>query len=233
MGKAQIGLAVMFLVAGCGMQDATPSASHTCQDSASAVALATSCTEPSPLPRIAEVEALVGPWQATPIALSEGTIRQLDAECQAFDLFAPSVSLVVVDARGQGRVILHYAGDDGHDGTCESTAQADGSFLTRPASHTNHPQTIEVVPLERYELRVHGGMGSPGSAAPADRWLSVTGEAGPGISQVVAELPDQSLVEASMGGGWFVLWWPTPVTGEHRLIGLNDAGEEVASLTER
>ena len=190
MGKVQIGLAVMLVVAGCGVQDATPSASPTCRDSAWAVALSTACAEPTPLPPVAEAEALVGPWQSTPIGLSEGTVRQLDAECQTFDLFAPSVSLVVVDARGQGRVILHYAGADGHDGTCESTAQADGSFVTRPAGHTNHPQTIEVVPLERYELRIHGGMGSPGSAAPADRWRSITGEAGPGISQVFAELPD-------------------------------------------
>jgi hypothetical protein len=44
----------------------------------------------------------------------------MDAQCLAIDFMAPSVSLVVVDARGEGRVILHYAGEDGHSGTCET-----------------------------------------------------------------------------------------------------------------
>ena len=178
------------------------------------------------------VAELVGPWQPRPVELDLDAIRPMNAQCLAFHLFAPSVSLVVVDARGGGRVILHYAGDDGHEGTCEATVQADGSAMVAPSGNTVWPQDIEVVPLGDQELRVPSGFGSPGSADPDDLWWGAVGQAGAGIEQVIVEVPSQpSAVLASLDNGWFVFWTPLRPREQYRIVGLNAAGEEIASLT--
>ena len=122
----------------------------------------TASFDPLPAGLVAE---LIGPSHRAPLELDLDAIRPMNAQCIAFHLFAPSVELVVVDARGDGRVILHYAGDDGHEGTCEATVQADGSAMVSPSGNTVWPQDIEVVPLGDHELRAPSGFGSPGSAA--------------------------------------------------------------------
>jgi hypothetical protein len=59
----------------------------------------------------------------------------------------------------------------------------------------------------------------------------VIGQAGAGIDQVIAEVSGQaSPVVASMGDGWFALWFPIEDPWTWRLVGLNAAGEEVATL---
>jgi hypothetical protein len=37
-------------------------------------------------------------------------------------------------------------------------------------------------------------------------------------------------VIASMGNGWFALWWPIRAAGDWRLLGLDSAGEVVATV---
>lgn len=179
------------------------------------------------------VAELIGPWQPTPVELDLDAIRPMNAQCLAFAFMAPSVSLVVVDARGEGRVILHYAGDDGHEGTCEATVQADGSVMTSPSGATVWPQDIEVIPLGDEELRAPSGFGSPGSADPDDLWGGAIGQAGAGIEQVIVEVPSQpSAVVASLDNGWFVFWTPLRPREEWRIVGLDAAGEEVATLAQ-
>jgi len=184
-----------------------------------------------PTPSI--VRDLLGPWLATPVRLDAATVSDMDAQCLAFGLMAPGVSLVVVDARGEGRVILQYAGEDGHEGMCEATVHQDRAFTVDPRSHTVPGQVIDVVPVANHELRLRGGFGSPGSAGPADQWLGQVGQAGAGIDQVIAEASGQtSPVVASMGEGWFALWFPIETPWEWRLVGLDAEGEEVATLSE-
>ena len=194
----------------------------------------TSAEEPTlsfaPLPA-GLVEELLGPWQPTPLELDLDAIRTMDAQCLAFNFMAPSVSLVVVDARGDGRVILQYAGEDGNEGTCEATVQADGRTQAAPISNSSWPQDIEVVPLGDVELRTKGGYGSPSSAGLQNQWSSAIGQAGAGIEQVIAEVPSQpSAVVASLNNGWFVFWAPLRAREQWRIVGLNAAGEEVATI---
>ena len=188
----------------------------------------TASFDPLPAGLVAE---LIGPWQPTPLELDLDAIRPMNAQCIAFHLFAPSVELVVVDARGDGRVILHYAGDDGHEGTCEATVQADGSAMVSPSGNTVWPQDIEVVPLGDHELRAPSGFGSPGSAGPESQWAGAIGQAGAGIEQVIVDVPSQpSPVVASLDNGWFVFWSPIRPREQWRIVGLNAAGEEVGTV---
>jgi len=179
----------------------------------------------------ASIPKLLGPWQAKPFRVSDAAVFALDAACRAYHQMAPSVGLAVVDARGGGRIILQYAGRDGHEGYCLATVQPDGRSVSEIMSASTYPQAIDVVPLRKRELRSHGGGGSPSSAAPDDRWVSETGQAGPGIDQVVAVVPGlREAVVASMGDGWWVLWFPIVGSDDYRIIGLNRAGEQVAEL---
>jgi len=134
-----------------------------------------------PLEIPASVEELRGPWRSTPLHVDPAAVREMDAQCLATHEMAPSVSLVAVDARGEGGITLVYAGDDGHQGTCGATVQADGQFVAAPGGYTVWPQEIEVVPVGENELRVVNQGGNPGSAAPEDWWAAMSGQAGPGI----------------------------------------------------
>jgi hypothetical protein len=184
----------------------------------------------SSAPATGTTQELVGPWQAEPIPLDAALVSELDAQCVALEFMTPGQSLAVVDARGEGRVILQYAGG-GHDATCEGTVHPDGSTSARNIqSSVGEPG--QVVPLAATELLGGFSFGSPFDAGTEDdQWRAQTGQAGLGISQVVVEVPGlASPVVASLNNGWYTLWWPIQAPGGWRVIGLDADGQEVATL---
>jgi hypothetical protein len=195
-------------------------------------------TEPIPTPPASQAvpltielgPELLGPWQPTPLDLGGALVGELDAHCLAHSTFARRPSLVVVDARGEGRVRLHYADEDGSYVMCETEPIA-SEFMVVMSSHGQ----IEDGPVGYLEMRAPFLTESAYPEYPAFPdypWVEVIGQAGAGIDQVIAEVSGQpSAVVASMGGdGWFALWFPIAESQTWRLIGLNSAGEEVAEL---
>ena len=173
---------------------------------------------------------LSGAWQATPLAISDAALQEMDEECLGYltDRMGQGLSLVVADARGENRVDLIYAGADGHWGACEATVGMSGNSESTLTWTTTPGQHIEVVPLEPTELRVdilsgieRGDLGE-GSL--------IQGQAGTGIHQVVAHVTGSPPVVASLEGGWFSLWFPFDRYSDYRLVGLDAAGNEVAQL---
>lgn len=131
---------------------------------------------------------------------------------------------------GEGMVHLIYAREDGHMGTCEATVGRDGQIHTEPTSATEPGQVIEDPPLEPTELRVWGGSSNTRSASSEDWWREIMGMAGSEIHRVVAQVPGLPPVVASLGGGWFTLWHPVDSDWGYQLVGLDNAGNEVALI---
>lgn len=191
-------------------------------------------SQPSPTPSessapaTGSTEELVGAWQATPIPLDPALISELDAKCVAIDFMAPGQSLAVIDARGDGRVLLGYAGG-GYSATCEGTVHPDGSTSAQNIQ-TTVGDPPDPAPLAATELRTDYVYGSP-FGATQDVWQAHIGQAGPGIDQVLVEVPGHpSPVVASLDNGWFAVWWPVQASGSWRVIGLDADGQEVGTL---
>jgi hypothetical protein len=192
---------------------------------ANAVAPTTVTASTTALP--ATVDDLRGEWRAEPLIVSEAALQEMDEDClAAFPLFPPGLSRVVADARGEGRIQLVYAREDRQHAVCEAIVRSDG-FQVEPRSASAEPVTDP--PLAPTEIRPHGGGSSPGGTPPGERWYGILGEAGSEIHQVVAHVTGLPPVVASLGGGWFSLWWPVE-DSEYRLVGLDAAGNEVAYL---
>ena len=69
---------------------------------------------------------LLGPWRREPIAaLDPGVVAALDGVCRAFPDFPPGQELVLVDARGRGRLQAQYAGPN-------STAECTNDLVIHP-----------------------------------------------------------------------------------------------------
>ena len=74
-------------------------------------------------------------------------------------------------------------------------------------------------------------LGVPAAPTRTSLWWGAVGQAGAGIEQVIVEVPSQpSAVVAWLENGWFVFWTPLRPREQYRIVGLNAAGEEVASL---
>jgi hypothetical protein len=176
------------------------------------------------------VDDLTSEWRPVPLRIGDAALQQMDEDCLSYDFLPPGVSLVVADARGEGKVHLLYAGEDRQNGTCEATVSPNGGIQTEPRSATAEP--VSDPPVEATELMVWGGQTSPGSARPEDWWQQIMGEAGTGIYRVIAHVPGVPPIVASLGGSWFTFWYnvDTEEQWDYELVGLDSAGNEVAEI---
>ena len=160
----------------------------------------TTPTEPT---QPATFEELAGEWRATPLILSDAVLQEIDEQCLR-QLEVPGTD----DDRGDtGRCRRVWrrksppdiCAQDRHHAWCEAIVTAEGHIEAAVYSHTMPPEPIPAV--EPTELEYWGGVNSPGSALPEDRWNSVLGEAGTGIHQVLAEVEGLPPIVASLGMG--------------------------------
>ena len=176
---------------------------------------------------------LLGPWSPKPFGvLPPALLAAVDRVCRAsMPPFSAGVVLVLVDARGQGRMQAIYAAPDGELGRCydmtltlagEVRASNSGGFTTGNAPAPPGPS----------ELRITDVTGS--DARDAVQWSMTAGVAGMGIVRVVVDVPGLPPVEASLSDGQFAAWAPGRWTGLRsppgwRVRGLDATGSLVAT----
>ena len=211
-----ISMAAVILVACTGSGAANPATSPIAATTNSS----TSATAQT------ETNDLTGEWQPRPLPISDATLEEMDARCLASDFMAPRVSLVLADARGEGRVHLIYAREDRLAVTCAATVTS-GGIQTEPRAATAEPvgDLVGATGLE-----VWGGQRSP-FYAHDNWWQQIMGEAGTEIHKVIARVSGFAPIVASLGGGWFSLWHPVdaPEQWDYQVVGLDIAGNEVAT----
>ena len=211
-----ISMAAVILVVCTGSGAANPATSS----------IATTTSSSTSTTAQTENDDLTGEWQLMPLPIDDAALEEMDARCLASDFMAPGVSLVLADARGEGRVHLIYAREDRLAVTCAATVTS-GGIQTEPRAATAEPVGDLVGATE---LQVWGGTGSP-AFAHDDWWQQIMGEAGTGIHKVIARVSGLPPIVASLGGGWFSLWHPVdaPEQWDYHLVGLDVAGNEVAT----
>ena len=181
-------------------------------------------------------DELGGPWRPMPMLVGPDTRAEVDAACLADQAMPDGLSLIVTDARGEGRLVVGYA--DADRGGSEAWLQA--TIGAEPPSKCQMMSTSErggLLPLGERELRVSNNA----SMGDDDGWWSmIAGQAGADIAQVVAEVPGSPRIVATLNEGWFALWWPDegqpadqPPPGDFRLVGLDQTGAEIAEFGNR
>ncbi len=163
------------------------------------------------------------------------TRAEFDAACLADQAMPDGLGLVVMDARGEGRLVVGYGADDG--GGSEAWLQA--TIGAEPPSKCQMMSTSQagLLPLGERELRITNNASMGGD----DGWWSViAGQAGADIAQVVADVPGSPRIVATLNDGWFALWWPQEAQPagqaprlDFRLLGLDRSGAEIAEFGAR
>ena len=172
----------------------------------------------------ATAQQLAGPWQPMPLSVGPETRAEFDAACRDHPAMPKDLALVIMDARGDGRLVVGYAGPDGSDAWVSATIGAEPSTKCQIISTTDRAAVPP--PLAERDLRLSLVTGT-------DRgWSAITGRAGADIDQVIAEVPDSPRIVATLADGWFALWVPREAepTFDYRLLGLDAGGAEVAEL---
>jgi hypothetical protein len=152
--------------------------------------------------RPAPTHDLAEPWQARPFAVDPALIAAGEKICRdrARNVVEPILPLVLVDARGDDRLMLVFAGP----------ADISECFLTRDrAGHLawdsgegsgGGPEP----PLGPTEVRFNGA-GSPDH--PIHPTSHGVGRVGIAISAVELRPPSGVVVQASLNRGLFAAWW--------------------------
>jgi DNA-directed RNA polymerase specialized sigma24 family protein len=114
---------------------------------------------------------------------------------------------VLVDRRGPNAVALVLA-PPGHMGVCRflGLGQVPGAGIGAESSggggNTYAPRGDRVLTIENSG----GTRVDPGGAIG-----STSGQVGPDVARVAVTLDDGTWVQASVGGGWYLAWWPGKV----------------------
>ena len=179
---------------------------------------------PEPVPIVAGVAELQGPYQTQPYsAFDENLIRSVDGECAdslrgAFNV-QPEPDLA--DGRGGGRILLIYGAGAADTAECFAKIKPDGTHFVDSTGASSGSEPVRLGPLE---ITTSSG----GSASGEDSWSYLHGNVGSEIGGVVIGLADGTNITASLGGGRFAAWWPGEVQTT-RILGFDRAGNQVAN----
>jgi len=192
MGAA---IAVVLLVAACG--GASPSLSPA--DAAAPDLRAR---------HVATLAELVGPWQRQPFIIDANVRAEADRACRADQDFPPGVQLVLIDARGEGRLMTVFSGPGAYAECAYLHVSAGGSVggsLSSTGSGTPAPLAGQLAPS--------GGGGFSDEAGTAAIQY-VMGRVGAGVERVVLQVADVGPIAATVSNGWYLAWWETGMPGD-------------------
>lgn len=163
------------------------------------------------------------PWQAQPFAVDPVLVAAGERICRdpRLAMFALGTKLVVVDARGGNRLVLHFVGPIA-DGPCFLTREPAGRLVLDGGGGGSGPPHQG---LEPTEVMIRGAGSLDSSSGPNDEGQSigyVYGEAGAAVVNAEVRLPSGASLLTSLNGGSFVAWWPGKDT-EVVVRGYNDA----------
>ena len=147
-------------------------------------------------------EAALGPWRPRPLPAPRGFADRVDLNCRAAEPAIGDRTRVVVDLRGQNRLILIFA-DSTAAFACYAAADA-----TLASEVTASPLEVPAEPIGETELDVlrYEVVQDDGEAA----YTVLIGRVGLLAYRVLAGFADESEVEGTKGGSWYAMWWPGP-----------------------
>ena len=178
-------------------------------------ALAAACGEAEPEPSQVTFHDVGEPYQAQPFAVDPVLIAEAEGICREpeMGMVPAGAQLVVVDARGENRLLLLFGGP-GVDGQCFLTRMADGRLVSEGGGSGMGNFQPDPGP----NLIEDRGGGSQSSIDETGKETSLSysaGRVGPNVVRVVAVFETGATVDASVNRGWFGLWWP----GNAKLLG--------------
>jgi hypothetical protein len=133
-------------------------------------------------------------WQATPTSPAPGQLAQAAQACGSV-----AGTPVLTDTRGPYAASI-YVDAAGDTATCLT---ADGVSL----ASSSLAQTGATVAAGQVQLEGTGVQDSAGDALTL-----VDGRIGAGVTAVTIERSDGSSVQATVGNGWYLAWWPGTAT---------------------
>ena len=174
---------------------------------------------------------LTGPWLPEPLVLDLPLRNRIELACRRLIGPLPGSTVAVMDARGEGLVIVRMTGRT--PGTCpalEITEQGNVNSTGGGWRNDEAPELLEAIGDLELAAFEPGGVDR---GRPDAEGLSVIGRAGIGIAAVVVEPPGQASAHATLDGGWFAAWWPVPLDNDDArepiaIRGLDAAGKTVA-----
>lgn len=151
---------------------------------------------------------IAGPYRTEPFRAFDPTlITAVEAECRKTlddpTMIPPGAGLVLVDARGGGRLFLIFRGGNGQVGECFGTVDSTGAITIEGGGGGS---TDDVPPPGPLEVGSSSGMGSGGG--PGGSWMSQSGIVGSEVGGIVIELGDGTRIVATTAGGRYAAWWP-------------------------
>jgi hypothetical protein len=172
---------------------------------------------------------LAGPLRVTPLVPDETIVAAADEMCRESAPVQDAVELVVVDARGSGRLSLFYAGPRDAWAQCPyMTVNDDGSVDTMGGNGGGTRGGLSA-PMKADEVRVvhleWGGQGSSGHTL-------MVGRAGPSMRQVTVRPPEGGPILTTLTDGWWSAWWPGTARGRVVISGFDSSGTLVSSVRE-
>jgi hypothetical protein len=176
-----------------------------------------------PIPVVAGVAELTGPYQAEPFqAFDPALVGLLRDACLDLppDEARPEQGLqaVLVDGRGGGRFMLFMAAPNGVT-DCIGRLDARGV----PSIDGVHSGNGGAGVLGPHEVLP----GSNGSNSGPGAWSWAVGEVGPEFGGVLLEFGDGTSVAASVGGLRYAAWWPGAQKVD-RILAYDRTGDLVA-----
>jgi hypothetical protein len=176
----------------------------------------------------ASARQLNGPWQPQPMRVSAQIVAEADRVCRADIPFQAGLPLLVVDARGEGRLELYYGAPNGGSGECNGIfVGLDGRV--RPGGSGGSGSGEAWPPIAAGALLMQSSGWSGGEGALEEE-RHVAGRAGAGVVRVHVRVAGHAEhVEATVANGWWAAWWPRggACTG---LVALDSTGAELSRV---
>ena len=168
------------------------------------------------------------PWQPQPMRPSAEIVAEADQVCRKDIPFQPGLPLLVVDARGEGRLQLFYGAGNVGTGECNGIfVGPDGTV--KPGGGGSSGGADAWQPIAGDALRVHSIGWSGGDGAQEDE-RHVAGRAGALVARVQVHVAGHAEpVEATVANGWWAAWWPRGGACT-RLVALDAAGAELSNV---
>ena len=133
-------------------------------------------------------------WTPTPTTPSPGQLANAQASCEGGKSPIAGLPLKLADTRGPFTFSV-YASD-----TSSATCISGPSFTAVSGSMASAPVNV---PSGQVVLSSEHQTNRSGQA-----YSFAEGRTGAGVSGVTLTLDDGTKVQATVGGGWFVAWWP-------------------------
>ena len=143
------------------------------------------------------------PWQSRPFAVDPLLIIEAERICRdpTRPMMRAGLPLVVVDARGEDRLLLLFAGA-AETGECFLERDRTGRLMFDSGGGGSASGPLPA--LQPAEIRFNGAGSSDDPEGP---WSFGVGQAGAAVAFVELTPPSGVVVRASLNRGWFAAWW--------------------------